>query len=283
METCLEDLGLLFNSSSQKQGLPGPRVYCTPAPKCLPRNVFLSDELSYQDMQQQPFLLTVAYAQGLQYWVERLNPPVDPDFCPLVGSVLELKERVKEHVVFSKKDVIQGLGRIDPGTTSQWPQTTPTNLRSGESGYARAWEAHVTTSSSFGPIPERRYTMVHSTRLQVEDWLIGQDASIIEAATQTASATMSGVELTSPITSPNWMEEEKWYVLVVTTSIRSLNFEMASVVLGDIVTTSSEGSAFWNPHIAAVLPRPVRAMGVISNQGATVKELGAEWASPLMN
>ena len=32
------------------------------APKCLTQNVFLLDELSYQDIQQQPFLLTVAYA-----------------------------------------------------------------------------------------------------------------------------------------------------------------------------------------------------------------------------
>ena len=46
-----------------------------PAPKCLTWNVFLPDELSYQDVQQQPFLLTVAYARGLQYWVEKLNPP----------------------------------------------------------------------------------------------------------------------------------------------------------------------------------------------------------------
>ena len=73
----------------------------------------VSPELSYQDMQQQPFLLTVAYTWGLQYWVERLNLPADLDFCPLARSVLELKERVKEHVVFSKQDVIQGLGRTD--------------------------------------------------------------------------------------------------------------------------------------------------------------------------
>ena len=33
-----------------------------PVPKCLTWNVFLPDELSYQDVQQQPFLLTVAYA-----------------------------------------------------------------------------------------------------------------------------------------------------------------------------------------------------------------------------
>ena len=51
--------------------------------------------------------------------------------------------------------------------------------------------------------------MVFLTRLQVEDGLIGQDASLIEAATQTASATMSGVKLTSPIAPPNQTEEEK--------------------------------------------------------------------------
>ena len=210
---------------------PGQGYTTPPAPKCLTWNVFLPDELSYQDMQQHPFLLTVAYVQGLQYWVERLNLPVDPDFCPLVRSVLEFKERVKEHVVFSIKDVIQGLGRIDPGTVSWWPQTTPTDIRSGDSSYARTQQAHVTTSPSFGPIPERRYTMGPSTSLQVEDQLIGQDANLIEVATQTASATMSGVEFTSPIAPSNQMEE-KWYVLVLTASIRSLNLEMTGVVLG---------------------------------------------------
>ena len=33
-----------------------------PAPKCLIENVILPDELSYKDVQQQPVLLTVAYA-----------------------------------------------------------------------------------------------------------------------------------------------------------------------------------------------------------------------------
>ena len=173
-----------------------------PVPKCLTWNVFLPHELSYQDMQQQPFLLTVAYAQGLQYWAERLNPPVDPDFHPLVRSVLELRERVKEHVIFSKQDIIQGLGRIDLGTKSWWPQFTSTDLGRADSGPAGAQEMCVATSTSFGSIPERIYTTVPSARLQVEDQPIGRDASLIEAATQTASATVSGIELTSPIIPP---------------------------------------------------------------------------------
>ena len=83
-----------------------------PAPKCLNRNAFLLDELSYQDIQQQPTLLTVAYTRGLQYWVEKLNPSRSLDFHPLAGSVVELRETVQEHVTFNHWDVVQGLGAI---------------------------------------------------------------------------------------------------------------------------------------------------------------------------
>ena len=166
----------------------GQRYTAPPDPKCLTWNVFLSDELSYQDVQQQPFLLTMAYAWGLQYWAWRLNPPVDPDFHPLARSILELRERVKEHVIFTKQDIIQDLGRINPGTTSWWPQPTPTDLGRVDSPLS----PHVTIS-------ERTYTMVPLTRLQVDDQPIGQDTSLMEAATQTASTTMSWVKMTSPI------------------------------------------------------------------------------------
>ena len=84
-----------------------------PTPKCLNRNAFLPNNLSYQDMWQQPFLLTVAYARGLQYWAEKLNPLEGPNFHPLVGSVVELMEMVKEHVVFTNWDLLQDLGRVD--------------------------------------------------------------------------------------------------------------------------------------------------------------------------
>ena len=147
-----------------------------------------------------------------------------------------------------------------------WSQPTPTDLGRAESGPAMAQEIHVTTS-------ERMYTMVPLTRLQVDNQPIGQDASLIEAATQSASTTMSGVKLTSPIAPPNQAEKEKQYVLVMTASIRQLNLEMTGVILRDTVTTSPRRSAFQNPHMAAVLSRPVPARRAISNQGATVKEL----------
>ena len=71
---------------------PNQQYTMPPAPKCLSRNVFIPDELSYQDVCQQLTLLIVAYARGLQYWAEKLNLPRSPDLRPLVGSIVELRE-----------------------------------------------------------------------------------------------------------------------------------------------------------------------------------------------
>ena len=139
-----------------------------PAPKRLTWNVFLPNELSYQDMWQQPFLLTVTYPQGLQYWVEKLNLSESPDFCPLVRSVIELMEKVKEHVMFTKWDIVKGLGRVNLRAMSQWPQTS---------------------SSSFSRMEPL-----------IGDQPGEQDTSFMEATTQTASLAMSDIELTRCIT-----------------------------------------------------------------------------------
>ena len=197
------------------------------APKCLTWNVFLTDELSYQDVWQQPFLLTVAYAWGLQYWAEKLNLPEHPDYCPLAWSVIELRERVKEHVVFTKWYIIQGLGRVNLGATSQWPQTSSTSFRRMDL-----------------PLPPRP-TPVGNQPFE-------QNTSFMEATTQTASPAMSGIELTGPITPPDRMEEENWYVLVITTLIRQLNLETAGVDLRELVTALPGRGVFWNPHRTAV-------------------------------
>ena len=78
----------------------------------------------------------------------------------------------------------------------------------------------------------------------MDDKPVGQDASLMEAATQTTSTTMSGVKLTSPVASLDQMEEENWYVLVMTALLRKLNLETTSVVLGEMVTASPGRSAF---------------------------------------
>ena len=71
--------------ASPEQGYTAPL-----APQSLNRSAFLLERLAYQDVQQQPALLTIAYAQSLQYWAEKHNLPRNPDFCPLAESVREL-------------------------------------------------------------------------------------------------------------------------------------------------------------------------------------------------
>ena len=66
----------------------------------------------------------MAYARGLQYWAEKLNLPKGPDLHPLVGSVVELRETVQEHVTFTNWDIFQGLGVVYSGATNQWHQAT---------------------------------------------------------------------------------------------------------------------------------------------------------------
>ena len=126
---------------------------------------------------------------------------------------------MKEHVIFTKWDVIQGLGRVNLGATSQWPQPTPT-------GFGRV-DLPLSPHAS----------MVPMTRLQVDDQPVEQNASFMEATTQTVSPTMSRVELTRPIIPPHRMEEENWCVLVMTALVSQLNLETTSVILGEMVTT----------------------------------------------
>ena len=200
------------------------------------------DELSYQDVQQQPFLLTVTYVQGLQYWAEKLNLPESPDFCPLAGSVIELRERVKEHIMFTNWDLFQGLVRVNLGAMSQWPQPS---------------------SSSFS-----------RTALPLGNRLTEPDTGFTEASTQTASLAMSNVEQTGHISPPDRMEEENWYVLVITASIRQLDLGSADDDLGESSAAPPARDTFQNSCTAAVLSGSTITM--VSCQGVLWRSWGSD-------
>ena len=70
---------------SPEQGYTAPL-----APQSLNRSTYLLERLTYQDVRQQPALLTIAYARCLQHWVEKHNLPKNPDFHPWAESVREL-------------------------------------------------------------------------------------------------------------------------------------------------------------------------------------------------
>ena len=132
--------------------LPGQEFTMPHASKCLTMGRFLPDDPSYQDVWQQPLLLTVAYAWALQYWVEKTRPPALLDYCPLVMSVVELMQYVRGHVTLNRQDIFWNLGRITLGTVS-WdtvipqgdPATPPTttDARDVESNSTEAW-GHMT-------------------------------------------------------------------------------------------------------------------------------------------
>ena len=67
---------------------------------------------------QKPALLMIAYTRSLQYWAEKQSPPRSWNLHPLAGSVVELREVVKEYITFNHWDVIRGL------RTEKEPQAT---------------------------------------------------------------------------------------------------------------------------------------------------------------
>ena len=76
---------------SPEQGYTAPL-----APWSLNRRAFLLERLAYQDVRQQPALLTIAYTWCLQHWAEKHNPPKNLDFCPWAESVRELWQTVRD-------------------------------------------------------------------------------------------------------------------------------------------------------------------------------------------
>ena len=96
----------------------------------------------------------------LQYWAEKFRLPAHPDYHPLVMSIMKLMQSVKKHVVFYKRDILWGLGRIasksanwDPAVVQGHPitQATVTDVRGTGSNSGRHI-AHGTTPSIFRPL-----------------------------------------------------------------------------------------------------------------------------------
>ena len=86
----------------QSQASPNQGYSTPPAPRSLNQGAFLLKRLEYQDVQQRPILLTKAYCQCLQHWVEKSYLLVSPEAHPLAESVRELCLAVGEFVIITK-------------------------------------------------------------------------------------------------------------------------------------------------------------------------------------
>ena len=100
-----------------------PGYTVPPTPRSLDRNAFLPDDLSYQDMQQNLALLTMAYARSLQYWVEKQSAekPEPPSFGRKCHQIMGGSER---YVTLNYLDIIQDLGMTNKESPSHEPHAT---------------------------------------------------------------------------------------------------------------------------------------------------------------
>ena len=71
--------------------------------------------LPYQYCWLKPPWRTLAYAQALQYWAEKTNPPVPNEPHHLVMCVHELRQGMRRYMTFSDYDVFEGLMHGLPG------------------------------------------------------------------------------------------------------------------------------------------------------------------------
>ena len=100
-----------------------PGFTTPPMPRSPDRNAFLPNDLSYQDMWQNPALLMIAYARSLQYWVEKQSLPRSRNLHTLAESVVELQEAVNEYVIFNYRDIIRDLGATHNASPTHEPHT----------------------------------------------------------------------------------------------------------------------------------------------------------------
>ena len=105
----------------QSQTNPGQPFSVPPAPRNLNRGAFYLKGLEYQDIRQRSTLLTVAYCQCLQHWVEKQYPPISPEACPLTRSVRELQLAVGGFMHITARDILEGLDMNQPKKAAPLP------------------------------------------------------------------------------------------------------------------------------------------------------------------
>ena len=247
-----------------------------PASKCLTRSRFLPGEPTYEDIQLQLQLLTLAYAQALQYWVEKVNPPTLDNYCPLVISVVELRWQLGEHFAFSKQDVLCGLEDAIPEARSQNTEASPEDAITlpTTTNIEGVKPQPMTTQGTDNTIPVEPATSSAETnppaatevcpKKEVAVPVTKRDSSALRdlmnpwAASPTMAEnqiipTITRADELVPPTPSDQVGGERPCILTVTTSIGRLNLEATGVTPSDTTIASVERMTSGNPCMAASL------------------------------
>ena len=92
------------------------KEYTVPSvPKCIKWGMFLPNNLPYQDVLLKSLQRTLAYAQALQYWAEKANPPVPSEPHLLAMSICKLRQCMRRYTKFHDHNVFEGLAH-------RWPE-----------------------------------------------------------------------------------------------------------------------------------------------------------------
>ena len=140
----------------QSRMSPGEGYSMPPAPQSLNRGAYILDSLTYQDARWQTTLLTIAYCWCLQAWVEKCNPPVNLNFCPLAESIRELRQAIREFMDITREDVMLDLKMEEHGDGQKLPPKTIFSQVLGPQPIGRRWKnflADLGTRLSSVPFP----------------------------------------------------------------------------------------------------------------------------------
>ena len=70
----------------------------------------------------------VAYAQALQHWVEKTDPPAGGKPCLFAESMKELREELKCYLSFSNEEVFKGLALLEETSTALVEEAIPQSM-----------------------------------------------------------------------------------------------------------------------------------------------------------
>ena len=82
-----------------------------------------------RDIRESQLENTVAYAQALQLWVEKADPPTLGQPHLLVGSILELREAMKCYISFPDDAIFGGMALPDESLTNQSETAIPKSTK----------------------------------------------------------------------------------------------------------------------------------------------------------
>ena len=102
------------------------------APLCLLQKMFMppaSSIYACRDIQEIQWEKTVAYAQALQYWAEKVDQPAGGKLCLLEESVKELREELRCYLSFSNEEVFKGVALLEEMSAALVEEAIPQSTR----------------------------------------------------------------------------------------------------------------------------------------------------------